>query len=190
MAVTSSEITLKLEALDRLTADLGAEFDDAAALAVDGDTQSAKLASDIDARLTRLSTDRRILDRALQRARDAEAADMEDKAAAVRRQHFEAARDHAARLLEIAGKVDAAIAVLADALPALGDAERAVKMALGRARVPLQGASAWQSGIALVAADKVAAINDGRFRMQGPGRSISDMASLAWEFLNDEGGTQ
>ncbi|ARS70116.1 hypothetical protein [Sinorhizobium meliloti] len=41
MAVTSSEITSKLEALDRLTAQLGTEFDDAAALAVAGDAEAA-----------------------------------------------------------------------------------------------------------------------------------------------------
>lgn len=186
-AVTSSDISEKIGALDSLVSELGAEFDKAATQAVAGVDGAGKKAADLNQRIERLGVDRHILSRALTRAKAAEAAAREAKAEAARRNHFEAARGHAARLLATASRIDAAIADIAAALPELSEAELSVRLSLSRAEHQLPGAVVGQVGLALMSVDKLNRLADGRARLNGPGKSIAETAAFAWSFLiNDD----
>ncbi|RUW24656.1 MAG: hypothetical protein E5V67_07400 [Mesorhizobium sp.] len=186
-AITSLEIGEKIDALDRLVGELGAEFDKTASEAVAGVDGAGKKAADLNQRLDRLGVDRLILSRALDRAKAKEAAAREAQAEDERRKHFEAAKGHAARLLAAAARIDAAITEFAAALPELSASELSVRLSLSRAGHPLSGAVAGQMGLPLLAVDKLTRIADGRARLNGPSKSIAETAAFAWSFLlNDD----
>ncbi|RVD30179.1 hypothetical protein [Mesorhizobium sp. M4B.F.Ca.ET.017.02.2.1] len=179
----SGDIAEKIEGLDRLVADLGADFDRAAMDILAGVDGAGKKAAEINQKIDRLGVDRRILDRALKRAQEAEAAAREAQKEAERRKHFDAAKGHAARLLAAATRIDAAIAEFTAALPELSECELSVRLSLSRAGHHLPGAVVGQVGLALAAVDKLTRLADGRARLNGPGKSISETAAFAWSFL-------
>ncbi|TGQ15871.1 hypothetical protein [Mesorhizobium sp. M00.F.Ca.ET.217.01.1.1] len=187
-AVTSSDISEKIGALDSLVRELDAEFDKAATQAVAGVDGAGKKAAYLNERIERLGVDRHILSRALTRAQAAEAAAREAKAEAARRNHFEAARGHAARLLAAASRIDAAIAEIAAALPELSEAELSVRLSLSRADHRLPGAVVGQVGLALMSVDKLNRLADGRARLNGPSKTIAETCAFAWNFLLAENG--
>ncbi|MES0016151.1 hypothetical protein [Mesorhizobium sp. M0036] len=180
---TSREIGEKIAGLDRLVTSLGLEFDDVAVNAVAGVPDAARKAAEINQRLERLGVDRRILSRALDRARQVEIADREAKAEAERQRHFDAAKDHAKRLLGAAHRVDAAIAEFAAALPELSEHELAIRQRLGRAQISLSVGVVGQMGLTVMAMDKLSRLADGRSRLSGPSKSIAEIAASAWAIL-------
>ncbi|RWO35676.1 MAG: hypothetical protein EOS08_03505 [Mesorhizobium sp.] len=180
---TSREISEKIAGLDRLVTSLGQEFDEVAVNAVAGVADAARKAAEINQRLERLGVDRRILSRALDRAREVEAAAREAEAEANRQKHFDTARDHAKRLLGAAMRVDAAIAEFAAALPELSEHELAIRQRLGRAQFSLSVGVVGQMGLPVMAMDKLSRLADGRSRLSGPSKSIAEIAASAWSFL-------
>ncbi|TGV90033.1 hypothetical protein EN801_020470 [Mesorhizobium sp. M00.F.Ca.ET.158.01.1.1] len=188
-AVTSSDISEKIGALDKLVGELGTEFDRAASQAVAGVDGAGKKAADLNQRIERLGVDRHILSRALTRAQAAEAAAREAVANEQRQKHFEVAKGHATRLMAAASRIDAAIAEMASALPELSECELSVRLSLSRAGHHLPGAVVGQIGLALMAIDKLTRIADGRARLNAPSKSIAETAAFAWSFLiSDDSG--
>ncbi|ESX70660.1 hypothetical protein NKI54_09950 [Mesorhizobium sp. M0663] len=181
--ITSSQILEKIGALDILVADLDAEFGKVSTDAVAGAPEAGKKAAEINQRIERLAVDRLILNRALARAQRAEAAAREAKAEAERRKHFDAAKGHAKRLLAATKRIDAAIAEITASLPEIAAEELLIRQNLGRAQVNLSVGPIGQMGLAVMAIDKLIRLADGRARLSGPGKSVTEIATSAWVIL-------
>lgn len=182
-APTSIEIREKIGALDILVADLDAAFGKISTDAVAGVPEAGKKAAELNQRIERLAIDRLILDRALTRAQRAEDAAREAKAEAERREHFDIAKGHAKRLLAATKRVDAAIAELTAVLPEIAAEELMVRQNLRHARVDLSVGPIGQMGLAVMAIDKLIRLTDGRARLSGPGKSVTEIAASAWVIL-------
>lgn len=186
MAVLSSEIRDKIAALDALVLGLGAEFDQSAEDAVGGDADAGKRAASIDERLSRLATDRRILERALERAETSEAALLEAEAAATRVRHHDEAVETARALVEVAGRVDTLIAGIKAALVELSQQETAIHRALHAARAPVTYTTVGQRGIASVALARLNSTANASDPYRQTGRSVEETARNAWRTLIED----
>ncbi|RWB23895.1 MAG: hypothetical protein EOQ41_29565 [Mesorhizobium sp.] len=182
-AITSLDILGKIGALDTLVADLDADFGKISTDAVSGIPEAGKKAAELNQRIERLAVDRLILNRALARAQRAEAAAREVKAEAERREHFDIAKGHAKRLLAATRRVDAAIAELTAALPEIAAEELLIRQNLGRAQVNLSVGAVGQMGLAVMALEKLIRLTDGRARLSGPSKSVTEIAASAWAIL-------
>lgn len=182
----SSEIRDKIAALDALVIGLGDEFDQSADDAVGGDVEAGKRAASIDERLTRLATDRKILERALERAEASELALQEAGTAATRTRHREEAIETVHALLETAGRVDTLVASIKTALSQLSQQETAIHRSLHAAREPTSNALVGQRGIASVAFARLSAVANASEPYRQTGRSVEETARTAWRSLIED----
>ncbi len=189
MSITSSlEIRERIDGLDALAVDLGADFDKVAMEAVAGVEGAGKKAAEINQRIERLAVDRRILSRALDRSLNAEAAAIEAEAEAERQRHLKTAKAHAVALLDASKRADAAILSFVSVLDDIAREEAAVRHALGLARALPSDAIVGRHGLSGMALDALQRITDGRARFGGV-KPVADVAAYAWASLltrNDE----
>ena len=182
----SSEIREKITALDALVLGLGEEFDQSAEAAVGGDADAGKHAASIDERLSRLATDRKILERALERAEAAELALLEAEATATLARHRIDAADRAHGLIETARRVDVLITDIKTALAELADQETAVHRALNAARIPATGSVVGQRGIVSIALARLNSTANASDPYRQTGRSVEETARNAWRSLIED----
>ena len=181
----SSEIREKIAALDGLVVGLGEEFDQSAEAAVGGDADAGRRAAAIDERLSRLTTDRKILERALERSEAAELALQQAEAAAARASHRAVAVEQAQGLVETARRIDALIADIKAALIELGQQETAVHRALHAAREPMGNSLVGQRGIVSIALARLNSTAATEHYRQS-GKSVEDTARVAWRSLIED----
>lgn len=182
----SSEIREKIVALDALVLGLGEEFDQSAEAAVGGDIDAGKRAASIDERLSRLATDRKILERALERAGASELASLEAETEAARVRHRVEAIETAHRLVESAGRIDTLIADIKAALVELSQQETAVHRALNAARIPATGSIVGQRGIVTIALARLNSTANASEPYRQTGRSVEETARSAWRSLIED----
>ncbi|UJW75934.1 hypothetical protein [Rhizobium sp. SL42] len=185
-SLPSTQIREKIASLDALVLGLGAEFDQSAEAAVAGNTEAGKLAASIDERLSRLATDRKILERALERAEAAEIASLEEEVTATRARHREEATERARGLVATAGRIDTLIADIKAALLELSQQETAIHKALHAARVPVTYATVGQRGIASVALARLNSTANASDPYRQTGRSVEETARNAWRSLIED----
>lgn len=180
------EITSRIASLDALVLSLGVEFDAAAEQAVGGDPDAGKRAAGLDEHISRLSTDRRILSRALERAETSEALKVEADAEAIRARHRADAAERVHGLVETASRIDALVTELKAALAAIGDQETAIHRALHAARVPMSNGIVGQRGIASVALARFNSMAHAAEPFRQTGKSVEATARTAWRFLLED----
>jgi len=186
MSITTADIRSKLASLDIAVADAERQFDVEAADAVGNVEGAGRRAAEIDQRLDRLATDRKILERALSRAEAAERAADEAIEEARRKVHVAEARDSYARLLDAARRADNVIADLARYLEEIAGLEGDVRRSLSLAKVPLHGSNAFQGRLVSLAVQHTTRIVDGRSRYTDQPRSLASAAHAGWnEVLED-----
>lgn len=183
---TSAELRDKIAALDIALADAEADFDRHAAAAVAGEDGASKRAAEVNAKIERLNVERRILERACEKAARAEAqaeaeAERDEQAKAL-----DAARNHVATLLDTAQRVDDLIASLKALLPELDATEMAIWDSLRAARVTPPNAIVGRRGLSGHAIDCIHAFAQGRENFRHDKRGTADMAATAWSFLTSE----
>lgn len=181
----SSEIREKIAALDGLVVGLGKEFDQSAEAAVGGDADAGRRAASIDERLSRLATDRKILERALERAEAHELALIEAEVAATRERHRCEAMESAQHLLGTARRVDTLIADIKAALIDLADQEAFIHRALNAARSPATGSIVGQRGIVTIALARLNSTAATEPYRQ-TGKSVEETARNAWRSLIED----
>lgn len=186
LAPTSAEINEKIDALDMAMADAEAEFDKLAAEAVAGVAEASKKAAEVNGRISRMHVDRRILARALAKARSQEAAAYEAEQEAERAKHMAAARENAGKLLDAAQCVDDAITALLNALDDLGRIE-------GETRTAVRAAGAMPNDSIIGRNNIVGHALDVLRRRQKPDARnpwsrdrVADVARVGWRFLLDD----
>jgi len=183
MSSTSHSIRERIAALDLARAETEADFDRHASAAIAGDASAGKLAAEADQRLTRLATDRRILERALFRAEDTERSAAEADAAVVRLAHRANARAAADRLLDLARKIDEATAAMLPLLREIEATEREIGSSMRLAGLSLTGGIVGQSNLAVIAMDRLTLSANGKAMFASDQRPIAEIAKGAWRDL-------
>jgi len=185
-APTSAQIREKIAGLDVALADAESDFDKFAGEAVAGVDGAGKRAAEANAKIERLNVERRILERAADKAAKAEAAAAAAAEVEERAKALEAARQNVAKLLDTAQRVDDLIAALKALLPELDATEAAIWGSLRAARVTPPGAVVGRKGLSGHAIDCIHAFAQGRENFRHDKRSTADMAATAWGFLINE----
>lgn len=186
-SVSSASIRERLASLDALVVSLGEEFDTHASDAIGGVEGAGQQAAAIDARLGRLATDRKVLERALARAETAERIAAEAETERQRQEELAAARGHVARLIEVGKRADAAVANLVAILDEIATAEAAVRGRLARAgAIPSGGAMYQTGGLVGLAIEHISCVTDGRSRYQSAPKAVADAAANAWGYLMED----
>lgn len=183
---TSADLRDKLAALDVALADAETDFDMYAAEVVASVDGAGKRVAEANARVERLKVERRILERACEKAARTEAEAAAAAEAEERAKALEAARQNVAKLLDRAQRVDDLIATLKALLPELDATEAAIWGGLRAARVTPPGAIVGRRGLSGHAIDCIHAFAQGRENFRHDKRGTADMAATAWSFLTNE----
>lgn len=183
---TSADLRGKIAALDVALADAESDFDLYAAEVVASVDGAGKRVAEANAKIERLKVERRILERACEKAARAEAeaaaaAEADERAAAL-----EAARQNVAKLIDMAQRVDDLFATLKALLPELDATEAAIWDGLRAARVTPPGSIVGRRGLSGHATHFLHAFTQGRENFIHDKRSTADVAANAWGFLIHE----
>jgi hypothetical protein len=182
--ITSNDIAGQIAALDQHISALDREVSDLALAAVGGDKDATSRISTIRREIDRAHADLKILEAARLAAIGKEVAAADERDDADRARHLGEARLHAVAILELAGRADEAIAAFVALVADIDRTERALWGSLRAANARPSDAIVGRNGLAETALTQM------EVRVRGIKvsdlRSISEIAAVAWEFLEPE----
>ncbi|MFC4353174.1 hypothetical protein ACFOW6_16615 [Fodinicurvata halophila] len=188
MTMTSTDISKKIRAVNDELRSREAEFDTRSAEVADGVEGAGKKITEVNAEIERLKLERRILERALQKAEEAETAERVRLEAQECERHFSAAQANAKTLLQTAEKADNLLSELNVVLDELTNQEKAVWSELRLAKKPPGNTTVGRRGVADRASTLVTAMANGQFVYLHDKRGIADFVSIGWAYLLEGSG--
>ncbi|MCK1492200.1 hypothetical protein IVB14_17670 [Bradyrhizobium sp. 180] len=183
VSITVHQIEAQIADGRERLAQLDLEAQGLAMSVVSGDKDAAASLASINVQIQQITADLAVLERARLSAAQEQRAANEALAIAARARHMADARASAARLIEIAQKIDRAHAAILPALKDLDAAELAIWNSLRLASAQPSVGVVGQRNLAILAMDRLSVAATGKTMFLSDQRCVEEVAATAWASL-------